>query len=113
MRIPIAYALGWPGAARHPRTRARSLRPLGPGVRAARSRALPGPAAGPARLAAGWGGTYSIECRQRGGGGGVPGGRIGFLDIARTVGQVLERAGRRSLVMISRPFSPTMPRLAG
>ena len=82
MRIPIAYALGWPERIAHRRARLDLLRAGRAGLRAARSGPLPGAAAGPRCLAAGGAAPYSSECRQRGGGGGISGGRIGFLDIA-------------------------------
>ena len=71
-----------------------------PGLRAARPRALPGAAAGPPRLAGG-GAAHCAERRQRGGGGGFLARRIGFLDIARSSRQVLERLRRPQPVMIS------------
>ena len=74
MRMPIAYALGWPARLATTAPAARPVRAIGGlDVRAARPRALSGAAAGPARLAAGRGGTYRAERRERGRGGGVPG----------------------------------------
>ena len=75
MRIPIAYTLGLAGAARHRRAANSTCAPVA--AWSSSRRTWSGfPALRLAGLALRQGGaaTYSIECRQRGGGRGVPGG---------------------------------------
>ena len=91
MRLPIQYALTWPrrvpGPGQAPGPVA--LRP--PDLRPARPGHLPlsgpGPEGGPDRR---HGGGHP-EWGQRGGGGPVPGGQIGFLDIADRVERAMEQ----------------------
>ena len=73
MRIPIAYTLGWPGRLAHHAHPSSTCAPRsGLDFEPPDLERFPALAAGPARLAAGRGGTYCTERRERGGGGGVP-----------------------------------------
>ena len=102
MRIPIACTLGWPGAARAP---ARPARPVRPGRAWSSSRPIRDrfPALRLARLALRQGGAAPtvLNAANEAAVAAFLDGRIGFLDIARTVGRVLERLAGRPLVMIS------------
>ena len=94
MRIPDRLHPGLACAARHRRSGTRPLRPLGTGVRAAGPGALPGAAARAATPCGRVGRPllYSTP-PTRSAVAAFLDGRIGFLDIARTVERVLERAG--------------------
>ncbi len=98
MRTPIAAGLTWPARIDTP-TRRIDLVELGTAeLRAARRDALSRAWAGAPGHGGGRHGARRAQRRQRGGGRGVPGGRIGFLQIAELVADALEAAAGRGLL---------------